>query len=242
MCDSSTPTRRTPVWRSIAADLRADIAEERYSQGDKLPTEAVLSKRFGVNRHTVRHALTQLIEEGLVHTRRGSGSFVTAQPTDYPIGKRVRFHENLLAAGRTPRKHILSLEKRAATKGEARALQIKSGAEILAYHGVSLGDGLPVALAESLYPLERLEGLEDAMRSSSGITEALKMIGVADYTRISTRITATLATATQALHLRVNEGAPLLRTSSVSVAEDRQPIELGRTWFSGDRVTLTLDG
>lgn len=235
-------SKKTPIWAAIAADLRGDIAEGRYGQGERLPTEAVLAARFGVNRHTVRHAISALVDEGLVHTRRGSGAFVAATPTDYPIGKRVRFHENLRAAGREPAKQVLSLETRAATGGEAKALQIASGAPVLAYHGLSMADGQPIALAEALFPLDRLAGLEEAMKVEKGITAALSAIGVADYTRVSTRVTAVLATATQALHLRIAEGAPLIRTSSLSVDPYDQPVELGRTWFAGDKVTLTLEG
>lgn len=96
--------RRTPVWIAIASALREDISVGRYGVGDRLPTEAALAERFGVNRHTVRHALSKLVEDGLVRTRRGAGAFVAARPTDYPIGQRVRFHENLAAAGRRPGK------------------------------------------------------------------------------------------------------------------------------------------
>jgi DNA-binding transcriptional regulator YhcF (GntR family) len=76
--------RNTPLWAAIARSLREDIAEGRYAPGDKLPTEAVLSERHGVNRHTVRHALAALVDEGLVRTRRGAGAFVAGRPADYP--------------------------------------------------------------------------------------------------------------------------------------------------------------
>ena len=101
MRDSSD---KTPIWKAIANALRSDLAEGRYNPGDKLPTEAALADRFGVNRHTVRHGISVLVEEGLVRTRRGAGAFVAATPTDYPIGNRVRFHENLIAADRRPEK------------------------------------------------------------------------------------------------------------------------------------------
>ena len=242
ICMTRRGPKRTPIWQSIAAELRGDLAEGRYSEGEKIPTEAHLAARFGVNRHTIRHAISALVDEGLVQSRRGAGVFVTARPTDYPIGKRVRFHENLRAAGRIPAKEVLALETRAATAGEAQALQIATGDPVLAYRGLSKADGMPIALAEALYPLTRLPGLEVAMAQAKGITAALAEIGVTDYTRQSTRVTATLATATQALHLRISEGAPLIRTSSLSVDPDGQPVELGRTWFAGDKVTLTLEG
>lgn len=232
---------RTPVWRAIANALRGDITEGRYRPGDKLPTEATLAARFGVNRHTVRHALSDLVEAGLVRTRRGSGAFVAAVPTNYPIGRRVRFHENLLAAGRIPQKRVLQIETRAATVGEADALEISAGNDVCAYHGLSLADGVPVAVFESVFPLERLTGIDTALDETSSVTEALRRVGIPDYTRASTRLTAVLADATQALHLEVREGDPLLRTTSVNIDGGGVPLEYGRTWFSGDRVTLTIE-
>lgn len=232
---------KTPIWKAIANALRSDMAEGRYAPGDKLPTEAALADRFGVNRHTVRHGISALIEEGLVRTRRGSGAYVAATPTDYPIGKRVRFHENLLAAGRTPEKRILQLETRTATSGEAKVLDTNAGAPLFGYFGLSLADGQPVALFESLFPLERLPGISAAFQETSSVTQALLKAGVADYTRASTRMTAIRATATQALHLEIAEGDPVLRTSGVNVDGEDQPVEYGRTWFAGDRITLTLE-
>lgn len=232
---------KTPIWKAIANALRTDIAEGRYSAGDKLPTEAALADRFGVNRHTVRHGISALVEEGVVHTRRGAGAFVANTPTDYPIGQRVRFHENLIAAGHKPDKRVLTLEERACTKGEAQALDIQTGSLICAYHGLSLSDTQPIAVFESVFPLERLPDIAKALRADSSVTAALKTAGVLDYTRASTRLTAVRADATQALHLNLAEAAPLLRSTSVNKDKDGTPIEYGRTWFAGDRVTLTLE-
>ena len=232
---------KTPIWQAIADALRSDLAEGKYAPGDKLPTEAGLAERFGVNRHTVRHGISALVEEGLIRTRRGSGAFVAATPTDYPIGQRVRFHENLIAAGRRPEKRVLQVEVRSATAGEAKALQIAPGGPVCAYHGLSLADGLPIAVFESLFPVGRLSGISEALSQTSSVTEALRLVGVADYTRASTRLTAVRATATHALHLQVAEGDPLLKSSGVNVDEAGVPVEFGRTWFAGDRVTLTLD-
>lgn len=237
MRDSSD---KTPIWQAIADALRSDLAEGKYAPGDKLPTEAGLAERFGVNRHTVRHGISALVEEGLIRTRRGSGAFVAATPTDYPIGQRVRFHENLIAAGRRPDKRVLQIEVRSATAGEAKVLQVAMGEPVCAYHGLSLADGQPIAVFESLFPVGRLSSISEALSQTSSVTEALRMAGISDYTRTSTRLTAVRATATHALHLEVSEGDPLLKSSGVNVDEFGVPVEFGRTWFAGDRVTLTL--
>ena len=186
--------------------------------------------------------MSALVAEGLIRTRRGAGAFVAASPTDYPIGRRVRFHDNLIAAGRRPEKRMLALEDRAATAGEARALQLSPGDPVCACHGLSLADGQPIAVFESLFPLARLPGIGAALQQISSVTEALKKVGIADYTRATTRLTVVRATATQALHLHLAEGDPLLRSSGVNVDEAGVPVEYGRTWFAGDRVTLMVDG
>lgn len=233
--------RRTPVWQAIATRLRAELSEGQYRPGDRLPTEAALAERFGVNRHTVRHALSHLVEDGLVRTRRGAGAFVASIPTDYPIGRRVRFHENLLAAGHLPGKRVLHIEERAVTKREAEMLDVSVGETVCSYHGVSNSDGHPIATSHSVFPSARLPGIADALRMAGGVTAALQNVGVTDYTRASTRLTAVLADATQALHLQLQEGDPLLRTTSVNVDNSGVPVEYGRTYFAGDRVTLTLE-
>ncbi|MDC0738691.1 phosphonate metabolism transcriptional regulator PhnF [Cognatishimia sp. SS12] len=237
----SRPTRRTPIWIAIANSLRSDIAEARYTTGEKLPTEAQLAERFGVNRHTVRHALSALVEEGLVHTRRGAGAFVTGTPAEYPLGKRMRYHQNLRAAGRAPSKRILSIETRKATQKEAMRLALAPGDLICVKHGLSLADDQPIALTESHFPEARLPGLAKVLTQEPSVTAALAAVGVADFTRASTRLRAVLADATQALHLHLREGAPLLYTTGLDIDAAGQPVEFGMSWFSGERVTMTLE-
>ncbi|WP_333693013.1 phosphonate metabolism transcriptional regulator PhnF [Phaeobacter italicus] len=231
---------RTPVWKSIAIALTDDIGQHRYQTGDKLPSEAQLASRFGVNRHTVRRALAEMAEEGLLHARRGAGVFVASRPTDYPIGKRVRFHQNLGRLGRTPAKKILSMETRAAGPREGEALDLDPGALVHVYDGLSLADDQPIALFQSVFPAERFPDLPATLTETRSVTAALSRCGVEDYTRVQTRITAKLATATQALHLQISEGSPILRTTGVNADPDGVPVEFGRTWFAGDRVTLTV--
>jgi GntR family phosphonate transport system transcriptional regulator len=235
-----TQTAKTPLWQAISRALRAEIADRIYAPGDQLPTEAALSERFGVNRHTVRRAIADLAEAGIVRSRRGAGVFVVARATDYRIGTRVRFHQNVLAAGQTPGKRVLQIEQRPAAPHEAERLALPDRAMLCVQHGLSLADGNPIALSASHFPLDRLPGIADALAEEPGVTQALRRCGVADYTRASTRISARPATATQALHLHLSEGAPLLYATSLNVDEAGQPVEFGMTWFAGDRVTLTV--
>jgi len=232
---------KTALWTTIATTLTAEIADGLYRPGDKLPTEAALAARFGVNRHTVRHALAVLAERGAVHSRRGSGVYVTARPTEYRLGRRVRFHQNVLAAGQTPSRRITRVETRPAAPREAGALQLAPGALVHVTEGVSLADGQPLAAFRSVFPALRFPDLPSAMVREGSVTAALTACGLTDYTRAETRLTARLADPVLALALQVQPGAPVLRTVAVNVDGAGVPVEYGTTWFAGERITLTVN-
>lgn len=231
---------RTPIWMTISATLAREIAQGLYPEGTKLPTEAALAARFGVNRHTVRRALGDLGDRGMVRARRGSGVFVTMAPTDYAIGKRTRFHRNVAATGRLAHKRALRVETRASTAAEAAALEIAAGDPVTIYEGISMSGKSPLAHFESIFPAARLPGIAATFATVTSVTEALAANGVPDYTRRDTRITAELADAVEAGHLGIREGDPILRSVSVNVTPDGRPVEYGITRFAGARVALTV--
>jgi DNA-binding FadR family transcriptional regulator len=65
-----------PMYRHIADDLRAQIAEGKLAQNKKLPTEGELSDQYRASRNTVREAIRRLTDEGLLESRPGQGTFV----------------------------------------------------------------------------------------------------------------------------------------------------------------------
>lgn len=231
---------RTALWREIAETLEGEIALGHAGPGARLPTEAELAARFGVNRHTVRHALAHLAQSGLVHARRGAGVFVTAQPVTYPLGRRVRFHQAVEAQGQVPSREFTRIETRPSDAEEAKALHLQQGNPVHVVEGVSSADGHPLAAFRSVFPAERLPGLPEALREGRSITAALQVCGVPDYTRAVTRLTAKAAKPMLALRLRLPEGAPILRSVAINVDAKGEPVEYGTTWFAGDRVTLTV--
>lgn len=228
------------LWSAIAATLTAEVGAGHYRPGDRLPTEAALAARFGVNRHTVRHALAALADRGLVHSRRGAGVFVTQRPTDYPLGRRVRFRQNVLAAGQTPSRRISRTETRPCDADEARALGLAPGDPVHVVEGVSLADDQAIAAFRSLFPAGRFPDLLPAVRETGSITAALASAGLPDYTRAETRLTAELADPVLAAALGIRANAPVMRTVALNIDPDRLPVELGTTWFAGERVTLTV--
>ncbi len=227
------------LWGSIADQLRAEIARGIWPPGTRLPAEADLAARFGVHRHTLRHATRVLADEGLLYSRRGAGVFVATSPVDYPLGDRVRFHRNIELAGKVPGRALDTVMTRPADAAEATALGLVAGDKVHVAEGVSMVDYKPVALFRTVFPAGLLPGLPAALRDRLSITAALAECGIADYRRISTRITARSANATQAVKVQMHPGEPLLRTEAISESDGRL-IERGLTWWAAERVTLIL--
>ncbi|WP_118133986.1 phosphonate metabolism transcriptional regulator PhnF [Oceanicella sp. SM1341] len=237
----NTTGGRQAIWEQIRDALHEDIGAGRYAPGTKLPTEAALSERFGVNRHTARRALAALQEAGLIHVRRGAGAFVATTPFDYRLGARTRFTRNITDAGQSPAREITRLETLPVTAREASELGLAPGAPAHVYEGIGLADGQPFTCVHSLFPAARLPDLPAHLRESRSVTEALRRCGVADYTRKWTRLTAERATGSVARALRLAEGAPVLRTVALNVDAAGVAVELGRTWFNADLVQLVID-
>lgn len=228
------------LWSTIATTLRSEIGAGHYRPGDKLPTEAELSARFGVNRHTVRHALASLVEADIVHSRRGAGVFVIARPTQYPLGRRVRFHQTIAASGQVPSRRFNRIETRPADADEAGALAFRQGQLVHVVEGVSLVDDQPVSVFRSVFPAARFPALPEVLPQLGSITAALATCGLNDYTRQETRLTAQLADAVLALALHLRPGAAVLRSEAVNIDPAGTPVESGTSWFAGERVTLTI--
>jgi len=233
---------RPALWKDIASIIEGEIRSGVLTQGDQLPTEASLSERFAVNRHTVRRALSHLTEEGLIFTKQGAGAFVAGTATHYPIGKRVRFHRSVEAVGRNPTKKILHRDTRKPTDDEAKALQLAPGSLVHVAESLASINGTPALHATTVFPADRFPNMLDELSKKSSFTAAFQAHGVEDFTRAFTEVTAVLANATSASLLQLSPGAPLLRTRSVSVDPDGRPVEYGLTWWAGERVTLDIAG
>src|SRR4051812_30129079 len=75
---NSTGGARQTLWGSVSQALRAEIAAGSPPLGQLLPGEHELCARFGVSRHTIREALRELADQGLVHRKQGSGTRVVS--------------------------------------------------------------------------------------------------------------------------------------------------------------------
>ncbi|TGD96187.1 phosphonate metabolism transcriptional regulator PhnF [Methylobacterium nonmethylotrophicum] len=230
------------AWRQIADGLSADIEAGRLAAGSQLPTEAALAARYGVNRHTVRRALAALAERGLVRATQGRGTFVETPRLAYPIGRRTRFSEIVSRAGREAWGDLIGTETVPADPATAEALGIAPGDPMLELQTVHRADGTPLSTARTCLPLPRFAGLDQAYAALGSLTGAYAEYGVADYTRLSTRIGARPASADEGARLDLAPGRVLIVITSVNVDAAGVPIQATRSLFAADRVELVVEG
>jgi len=229
------------LWRQIQDWLEYRIKEGELKPGSRLPTEQDLAAQFGVNRHTVRRALSLLAEKDLVRTEQGSGSFVREQLIDYAVGTRTRFHENLLRQERKPRGELVSSSVIPATTVVARALELEKGDPVLVLETLGEADGVRICLANAHFPQSRFPGLDDLYRQTGSVTQALRHFGVKDYRRRRTQISGRLPTAREARILAQPRTRPILVTESVNVDARDWPIEYCESRFCADRVQFVIE-
>jgi GntR family phosphonate transport system transcriptional regulator len=239
---ANRPMART-LWERIWETLSEEMNAGMYPPGTKLPTEAELSRRFDVNRHTVRRALEALQNEGRIHVRRGAGSFVTQGRFDYPVGAHTSLSRNFAEQGFRASRSILRCESLAATRRQAEALEIAEGAPVLLAETVSKADDVPIVYAHIAFPLDRLPGFAEVFLEEEGaISRSLARVGVAEYRRRWTRLIADRPGTLIARHLVMNETHPVLRAEGLNETAEGVPIQHLLNWFCSDRVQLVFEG
>jgi len=228
------------AWRLIAEELRADITEGRLAVGDKLPTESALAERFAVNRHTIRQALAALASDGLVESRRGSGTFVTGGAIHlHRIGMRTRMSSSIGTRG-TPHGRVLESATEAPPTRIGRRLGIERGLGVRV-ETLRTVDGQPLALGTHWFDAERLPDIAASLRRTASITAALRASGIDDYVRVETVASARHATAAEASLLRLDPGAIVLVTESVDALLDGTPLQHSVARFAAQRVKLDIE-
>lgn len=230
-----------PLYVKIANELRQNIAESVYQLGDQLPTEAELSLRFGVNRHTLRRAIEILRQEGLLRIDRGRGTFVASTPISYPIGKRVRYNEALKAQGLKVSHQLLHTAELPADRAIAKRLEIAIGVSVTLLERLSLADDRPISVASSYFVSEHFPDLAERYHRYHSISKLLQQEYGCDHIRRSTRISARTVQPKDARLLEVPLTAPILMTESINVDQQSRVIEYGITRFRGDCMELVFE-
>ena len=229
------PDASEPKYYAVKRHLLEFIGS--LEPGSAVPTERELATDMLTSRTTVRQALSELVVEGRLVRRQGSGTYVAEPKITWPLYL-GSFTEQVEASGFKPSAQVLAASRVAAAAELAAQLGLPARAPVYKIERLRLADAWPIAVETSWLPAERFPGLSRQIRQEGSLYALLaERYGTTLHTAEETIETAP-ATPREAGPLRVDIGSPMLVVSRQNFDSEGTPVELGRTWFRGDRVTL----
>ena len=216
-----------PLYHQAAQALEAAIEDGRLPRGSKLGGEVDLAVQFGISRPTMRAAMKQLADKGLIIRRRGIGTIVAPRPVRRAVAL-TSLYDDLAKAGRDPRTRVLSLKKMGAPPVIAEALGLGPGEEVIRIERLRSAGSDPVALMRNAVPEGLLEITADDLESG-GLYELLRRNGAGPHIAIQ-HVGARKADGEEAELLEIEPGDPLLTMSRTAYDTEGRAVEYG--WHS----------
>ena len=228
------------IYAQIARVLAQEITTSR-SPGDCLPAEGLLAARFGVNRHTLRRAIDELVDSGLLERRHGLGVFVLDSHINYQIGLGTRFTENIAALGMQSENRILRRQTLPATKAIAQKLDVRTGEPVFWIETLRSAAELPICVISHFVPQKRFPELDKRYHGES-LHHCLETDYGCRLRRSESLVTAVLPQGDDARILGMPQNRPVLRVKSVNIDQrDSRPVKYAVTRFRADRIQLCIN-
>jgi len=227
----------TPLYSQVAKRIEDAIRSGAMPPGARLETELALSERLGLSRPTVRRAIQDLVDKGLLVRRRGIGT----QVVHGPVTRRVELtslYDDLAQDAQYPTTKLLSREERRAPDAVADALGVAPGTVVLHIRRVRFAEDVPMAILENYLPPEFLE-LTGAQLEDHGLYQLLRRRGVT--IRVAKqRIGARAATDEEASLLEIEDGDAVLAMSRTAYDAAGQAVEHGVHCYRPDRYSFEI--
>lgn len=225
-------TGHGPRYTQLYRHLTAVITSGALEPDAQLPPERDLAEMAEVSRVTVRKAVAQLVEDGVLEQRRGAGTFVRPQPPkmEHSLSALLSFTEYMRQRGKTSTSQILRQGLFLPSPDEQMALGLAGADRVARVERLRSADGVPMALEWSSLPQDILP---DPERVETSLYDVLRARGNAP-TRAVQRITAVNAAPQDALLLHLPDGAAVLRIDRTAYLPTGRPIEFTRGLYRSD--------
>lgn len=236
-----------PRYLQLAEALRAEIVDGALAIGDQLPTEHALMERHRVSRHTVREALRQLSQSGLISRRQGAGSVVIATSPPVLYAQKIGNKADLLQYARSARMKITDVSPLNADSALVEQLRLSPGQRYVRFSGIRLGeDSTPLALTDIYVVAALAPRVEELPDRPGSITDWIAREKNIPTARIDQAIAAHALTAREAEALSSIEDSPALITRRFYYDAEDRLITASRSIHPGDRfvyeMTLEREG
>lgn len=231
-------TGPAPLYYQILTQLREGLESGRWIPGEKIPTEAELCAEYGVSRITVRHAVENLVEEGLLLRRQGMGTFAALPALAHGNQKPINsFHEACERLGKRPSTRVLFSGERPASIRDRKELQIRGDSNLVELRRLRMADGVPVVLETNRFSLA-FSYLPDSDLNGS-LYNLLRGYGV-EAVSASHDLSLVFAKEEEAAALKITLGEPLLFLHEVVYDAQGRPIHNSDQYIRGDIFTLRI--
>ncbi|WP_308491679.1 GntR family transcriptional regulator [Microbacterium terrisoli] len=226
-------TGPVPLYFQISSRLESAIRSALLPAGARLENEIAIAERLGLSRPTVRRAIQELVEKGLLVRRRGIGTQVVQGSSG--VTRQVELtslYEDLQSTHHTPGTRVLEQKIVPAPGRVAEGLAIPSGSDVLHLRRQRSTDAVPVAVMENFLPVEFADITTEQLEER-GLYQLLRARGVA--IRVAKqRIGARGARGDEAKLLEIAEGGPVLTMERVAYDGSGHAIEFGRHCYRPD--------
>lgn len=236
---SNNDARPDLLYSQVENNLRQQIISGELGVGEKIPTELELCERYSVSRITVRRAVQNLVDEGLIYRLRGKGSFVSVPKRVIRKGSPNNFGYHAFSdIGGKSHRRVLERSSLEATPALANALGIKVGDTVLMAKRLVFEDSIPIAL-DSVYVSERsfpsfLDDLSEDMSLYGLLSENYGIqLGVEELV-----IDVSTAREDEAKLLSCIVGSPVYVLSKITKDSEGNPLHYSKSLLRGDRASF----
>ena len=224
-----------PLYSIVASRAEARIASGEWQEGDRLPPERQLCQEFDVSRSTLRQALDELEERGLISRHQGRGTFVTRPRLQLPIVGVFSIRDAMEAYGMRMTTRVLNVEVIEASRQLASDLACLPGDDVVFIERLRIGDGEPMVLDTAHLRAELFPGLESVDLEHRSLYEVLET----EYGRTVAEARETLEpvilTPRECELLGVPAHTTALLTRRVTTDSTGVVVALGHVLLRGDR-------
>jgi GntR family transcriptional regulator len=239
------------MFRRIADDLRAQIDSGTLGAGDQLPTQHDLVARYNVARMTVRQALVQLVNEGLVVPRPPTGMFVRDRKrvTYRPQAEfrratsetMDRFMNAITQEGRTPTQTI-DVSLVSAPDDVAQRLAVEPGSTVALRKRTRSIDGEPFNINDTYYPVEIVRDSEilSPVDVARGTNQVLTELGFQQMRAID-EFYVRMPRPDEAHRLDLGPGTPIALHICTGFDASGRPVRCTLNVLPGDRHVIVYE-
>jgi GntR family transcriptional regulator len=232
-----------PVYYQIKQTIRNWIVNKEFNPGDKIPSESELADKFSVSRLTVRQAISQLIQEGFLNSKRGEGTFVTNNETlIHSFGLEFSgFMDDLFYQLSKIRTKSVLLNRMIAPKLIREKLGLGSEAkEVVQIKRVRLLGNKLFSYTINYLPMEiGMKINQKDLYKKPLLTIMEQDLGIS-FTEAFQIIEASFADQEVAQQLRISLGSPILYLERIMYTKGKKPVEFVQSSHPGDRYKYVL--